>query len=224
MPDLPQQFLYHFDEYLEGERAYSASTVASYNFDLTRFANFTDKPLLERGCDDIRKYIVSRLDAGKNPLSVRRELAAIKSFYEFLVLEGHLRRNPASVIPGPKAYRKVVRPVVTSEADAMLASIDTSTPEGLRNYALVHVVYGSGLRVSEAMRLQISDLNWTESTVKIRQGKGKKDRLAPMNNAEMEALSSWLINGRPKVVRETDTGHVFLGWRSAGWGKKLTRQ
>ncbi|MFL6306905.1 MAG: tyrosine-type recombinase/integrase [Candidatus Sulfotelmatobacter sp.] len=218
MPDLLAQFL----EHLKAERACSPNTVVSYGFDLRQFCEYESTDPLARSADAIRAFIESRLTSGISPRTARRQLSAIRSFYEFLFLEGAITRNPARTIRAPKAHRGCVRPVNGAEIDKILAALDGTTPLDYRNRAMIFAAYGSGFRVSELLRVGIDDLDFGHSIAKVRLGKGKKDRLVPMNQPEMEAITVWLDKGRPKFLRESDPDNrlLFIGER----GDALTRQ
>jgi integrase/recombinase XerD len=218
MPDLLAQFL----EHLKAERACSPNTVASYGFDLRQFCEYESTDPLARSADAIRAFIESRLTSGISPRSARRSLSAIRAFYDFLFLEGAITGNPARTIRAPKAHRGCVRPVSGAEIDKILATLNGTTALDYRNRAMIFAAYGSGFRVSELLTVGIDDLDFGHSIAKVRLGKGKKDRLVPMNQPEMEAITLWLDKGRPQFLRETgrDNRLLFIGHKGAA----LTRQ
>jgi integrase/recombinase XerD len=213
-------WLMQFFQYLTGERGYSANTISAYESDLAQFQRALVKDLLQGTTDDIRKFILSFLESGVSPKTARRKLSVLKGFYGFVFAEGGLRKNPARDIRGPKAFRAIVRPVTRAEVDQILESLGIDHPLDIRNRTLVYVVYGSGLRVTEAANLRIADINFQQAVAKVRLGKGQKDRMVPLNQAEIEAIRLYLERARPKFAGERDNGFLFIGRR----GEPLTRQ
>ena len=212
-----EQFL----EYIAGERGYSPHTVDAYGLDLEQFKRSLRKSLLKASPHDIRKHVARCLARGQSAQTASRKLSCIRSFYQFVFMEGGLPRNPARHIRKPKVPQTIVRPTTGKEVDELLAAMPANTPREVRDRALLYVAFGSGLRASELSDLRIADLDFTNGVAKVRLGKGKKDRLVPMNQHEMEALILWLDKGRPQFAREPDNGHVFIGYRY-GWA--MTRQ
>ena len=211
-----QQFL----EYIAGERGYSPHTVEAYGLDLEQFKRSLRKSLLRASSHDIRKHVARCLARGESAQTASRKLSSIRSFYQFVFMEGGLPRNPARHIHKPKIPQTIVRPTTGKEVDELLAAMPANTPREMRDRALLYVAFGSGLRASELSDLRLADLDFPNGVAKVRLGKGKKDRLVPMNRREMEALALWLDKGRPQFAREPDNGHVFIG--RYGW--VMTRQ
>jgi integrase/recombinase XerD len=160
------------------------------------------------------------LEAGASPKTARRKLSTIKSFYEFVFVEGGLSRNPSRHIRGPKAFDAVIRPITRTEVDQILAAMGKDHPLEVRNRALVYVAYGSGLRVSEVANLRIADIDFHRLVATVRLGKGRKDRRAPMNSFEIQAIQLYLDTARPGFANDPDDGLLFIGHH----GERLTRQ
>jgi site-specific recombinase XerD len=213
-------WLTQFFQYLTGERGYSSHTISAYELDLKQFRKALVKDLLQGTTDDIRNFILSFLETVASPKTARRKLSVIKGFYGFVFAEGGISKDPSKHIRGPKAFRSIVRPITRAEVDQILASLGTDHPLDLRNRALVYTAYGSGLRVSEAVKLRITDLDFRKAVAKVKLGKGQKDRLVPLNQPEIEAIRLYLERARPKFATEPENGVLFIGRR----GEPLTRQ
>ncbi len=212
--------LTQFLEYLSGERAYSPHTLDAYKSDLEQFQRILGKDLLQATADDICGFIARYLEDSGGPVSAGRKLSAIRSFYQFLFMEGTIPANPARNIRAPKAPQTVLRPTTHKEVETLLAALSPNTTMGLRDRAMVYLAYGSGLRVSEIAKLRIPDLDFDRGIVKVKLGKGRKDRLAPMNNREIIAIARYVEEARPKLSPAANENVVFLG----RGGEQLSRQ
>jgi site-specific recombinase XerD len=215
-----EDWISQFAKYQEGERAHADNSVSAYAIDLEQFRTSLPKDVLLASSDDIREFILGCLDRGVSPKTARRKLCAIRSFYQFVYGEGGLAKDPSRDIRGPKAHRTLVRPITREEVDLILASIGTEHPIDIRNRAILHACYGSGLRASELTHLRIADLNFAHSVAKVRLGKGQKDRHVPLNEREVEAIKQYLELARPHFVKGPDHGVLFIG----RYGETLTRQ
>jgi site-specific recombinase XerD len=215
-----ENWISQFVQYQEGERAYANNSIDAYAIDLEEFRSSLHKDVLQASSDDIRKFILGCLDRGVSPKTARRKLCAIRSFYQFVYSEDGLAKDPSRDIRGPKAHRTLVRPITREEVELILASIGNEHPIDIRNRAILHVCYGSGLRASELTNMRIADLNFAHSVAKVRLGKGQKDRHVPLNELEVEAIRQYLELARPHFVKTPDEGILFIG----RYGEILTRQ
>jgi integrase/recombinase XerD len=213
-------YLAQFFEYLTTERRYSEHTISAYESDLDQFSKSLAKDPLSASTNDIRKFILRCLESGASPKTARRKLSAIRSFLQFVFVEGGIDRDPSRHIRAPKAYDAVIRPITRPEVDQILASLDTGRPLDVRDRALMYAAYGSGLRVSEAANLKIADIDLQKSVAKVRRGKGQKDRWVPLSPPEIEAIRQYLERARPRFAQDPDNGTLFIGRR----GEPLTRQ
>jgi integrase/recombinase XerD len=219
--DWPAAFL----QSLKSEMGYSDHTIASYGFDLEQFGRHLSRPLLTATSRDIAKFIAQRLESGISPMSARRQHAAIRSFYYFVVNEGGIKGNPTRFLRAPKAHRPIIRRINLEEIESLLAAIGTEKALDLRDRALILTAYGSGLRVSELAHLRMSDIDFVHAVAKVRLGKGRKDRLVPLNAREIEALRIYLGKGRPRLAADPDNERLFIGGHGNGKrGRPLTRQ
>lgn len=205
--------------HLRLEKHLSDNTVDSYMRDLAAFAHFIlrmyDLPPVKVEPEMISKYMVRLYDIGREKSSQARALSSIKSFYNYLLLEGKLEASPAELIEAPKASRPLPDTLSTEEIDLIINSIDDSTVKGLRDRAILEVLYSCGLRVSELCDLRMSDLFFGEGYIRVT-GKGDKQRLIPISGVARERISLYK-DKRPKIHSGEDT--LFLNNR----GKRLTR-
>ena len=212
-------WLRRYFEHLVTERGLAPNTLESYRRD---FADFTDLVVdpLQASTDDIRAFIVARLNKDLSPRSVRRQVSAVRGFYQFVFNEGGRPDDPSRYVRAPRAHRTIVRPTTRQEVDSMVEFIGANDPLSLRNRALLYAAYGSGFRATELINLQIADLHFAHQVAKVRKGKGLKDRQVPMNTLEMEAIQLYLANGRPKLIAGASHDVLFV----AKGGEPITRQ
>ena len=205
--------------HLRLEKHLSDNTVDSYMRDLAAFAHFIlrmyDLPPVKVEPEMISKYMVRLYDIGREKSSQARALSSIKSFYNYLLLEGKRESSPAELIEAPKASRPLPDTLSVEEIDLIIGSIDDSTVKGLRDRAILEVLYSCGLRVSELCDLRMGDLFFGEGYIRVT-GKGDKQRLIPISGVARERISLYK-DKRPKIHSGEDT--LFLNNR----GKRLTR-
>lgn len=202
--------------YLRYERAMSENTISSYSSDVEAFAEWLGDPKSpeEAKADDVVAYVESLDEISKR--SVARILSSLRSFYQWLIMEGSLKENPCDLVDSPKLGRYLPSVLSLEEVEAMIGAVDLSTPGGLRDRAILEVLYGSGLRVSEAVSLRISEIYPKLMCIRII-GKGDKQRLVPMGEYELEAIENYLAN-RP--VSAAGCEDILFHNR---FGKPLTR-
>ena len=211
--------------YLRVERGSSARTVEAYARDLRAFSTF----LAERGakgiCDATREDVLafqeSRILAEYAPASVKRGLSVLKGFFRFAVKEGYAKKNPTATMPLPKIPQALPDVLSVDEINRLLDRTLPTTPAGLRERALLEVLYGCGLRASEACDLDVGNVVLDEGYLLVR-GKGSKERISPISGTAADALEMWLCEGRPAFARRAKRpcAAVFLNAR----GQRLSRQ
>ena len=215
------RILKDYNNYLRIERAMSQNTVASYCSDVVKFLEFFDKPHrkvpAERlTAEDIREYLASC--NGRSRRSQARLLSALRSFYNWMVLEGILKDNPCDRVDMPKLGRYLPEVLSEEEVTRIIESVDVRTWQGRRDKAILEVLYGCGIRVSEAVDLKISGLYFTDGFIRVI-GKGNKERLVPLNEMAADALKMYLdVRPEPAVSDVDDI--LFLN----RFGKPLSRQ
>ena len=201
-----QRYLKDYNYYLRMERAMSPNTVASYCSDVEFFIDFCTTPVSELKPSDIEKFILSREFLSKR--SQARLLSSLRSFCKWLVKEGVLKDNPCDRVDTPKLGRYLPDVLSVEEIEKVIDAVDTSTWMGLRDRALLEVLYGCGLRVSEAVGLKMSCLYFDEGFVRII-GKGNKERLVPMGEMARDALKTYL-EARVTAINVADSEMVFV--------------
>lgn len=192
-----------FSYYLRLERKMSPNTVAAYVGDVSAFLDAMGmgegKPasglsLGNIGSDAVADYFAAR-SSGVSKRSQARELSSLRSFFDWLIMEGERKDNPCDMVDHPKLGRNLPAVLSPDEAGAIIDSVKTDSWNGIRDRAILEVLYGSGLRVSELCSLRISDVYLTEGFLRI-VGKGDKERLVPVGGAEAEAFGEWM-SARP---------------------------
>ena len=201
--------------YLRIERAMSPNTVSSYSSDVEKFFLAVGKAPSAVTTDDLRDYVSSRRDLSKRSLA--RTLSSLRSFFDYLVMEGERKDNPCDAVDLPKLGRYLPSVLSVEEVEAILDSVDLTSWQGRRDRAILEVLYGCGLRVSEAVSLRISCLFLDEGFVRV-VGKGDKERLVPIGEAAVDAVRDYLGQRPSAAVSEYDD-ILFL----SRLGKPLSR-
>ena len=213
--DLTEKILQDYSYYLKIERAMSPNTVASYSSDLQEFFSSVSVEPAQVTSDDILPYLESRPDLSKR--SQARLLSALRSFFCWLVLEGDRKDNPCDAIDSPKLGRYLPEVLSVDEVSAIMDSVDLTTWGGKRDRAILEVLYGCGLRVSEAVGLKISHVYSDEGFVRV-VGKGNKERIVPMGGMAVQAIAGYLpVRPAPAEPKYDDI--LFLN----RFGKSLSR-
>jgi site-specific recombinase XerD len=195
----------------------SPRTVDAYRRDLTAFAASLDGPVGDATTERIEAWLASLRAEGRAPSTVARRLAAVRTFFRHLTLIGIRADNPAAAIAGPRRPRTVPRTLSPSEAERLVEVATGSTPRAMRDRALVELLYGAGLRVSEAVGLVKASVDLEGRVVRV-VGKGGKERLVPLGRPAAEALRRYMAFGRPHLDRR-HRADLFLNAR----GGALTR-
>lgn len=178
-----------YEDYLRIERAMSQNTVTSYRSDVESFLDKLECRPEETSSEDIISYIESRPDLSKR--SQARVLSALRSFYGWLYLEGYIKENPCDRVDAPKLGRYLPEVLSVDEVASIIDVPDLSTWQGVRNRAILEVLYGCGLRVSEAVELRISGLYLDEGFLRVF-GKGSKERLVPIGEMASDAIQAYM--------------------------------
>jgi len=205
-----------FKRHLRMERGLSSNTVSAYLNDvgkLESYCSYKNLGLKEIGTKEIRQFLVFVNDFHISPFTQARLLSGLKTFFNFLQLEYGLEANPAALVESPRVDRKVPSVLELHEIEALIAAIDLSTPEGMRNKAILEMLYGCGLRVSELVNLKISNLFQDVEFIKV-EGKGNKERLVPIGQSALKCLKMYLEEVRVHFPVKPNFGDfVFLNRR-----------
>ncbi|PRR70501.1 tyrosine recombinase XerC [Neomoorella humiferrea] len=203
--------------YLEGEKNASPCTVAAYRKDIEQFAAFIYErcgPEAEPGDVDtwwVRRFLGWLNQKGQAKSSMNRKLAALRSFYRFLLREGKVDKSPAALVTGPRREKLLPRFLSYAEIEKLLA-IPVDTPLGLRDRAILETLYASGIRVSELVSLNIENLDLTAGYARVL-GKGRRERIVPLGSHAVKALEDYLARGRPSLAarrRPPETQALYL--------------
>lgn len=167
----------------------------------------------------LTEYLLARRADGLDDLSVAKAVSALRSFFRHMMDEGLRKDNPASLLERPRADRRLPSVLPRDAVERLLESIDVSTPGGLRDRALVELIYSSGLRISEAAGLDLMDLSFGESLARVR-GKGGKERLVPFGSEAARWLRAYLSDSRPRLAKAKRSPAVFLNRSGARISRK----
>jgi integrase/recombinase XerD len=203
------EYISRFIAYLRFERGLSGNTIASYQLDLRRFAASVKVPAREITRRDVRTFLANELQAGRNPRSVARCLSAVRQFFRFLLDEEEITKDPTIALPIPKTWKTVPHSITAEEVQKIADQLDAS-PLGLRDRAMLLTCFGSGLRVSELVSLQLDSLDFEHSALNVRQGKGAKDRIAPLNPVAIQVLKNYIEIGRPALLCGESSPFLFV--------------
>ena len=215
-------------DHLRVERGLSANTLAAYSTDLRKFVVFAEPALARRGeklaemdGGDVAGFLVKLSKEGLSARSSARYLSSVRGFLRFLVRERELELDPSALVEGPKLARKLPVYLTVPEIDALLAAPDRSTPRGLRDSAMIMLMYAAGLRVSELVELRMGDLDFLRGTV-TPLGKGSKRRVIPVADLALALVRQYLGEVRPATLADLEkrgekpTDVVFVSPRGGG--------
>ena len=213
-----------FSDYLRIEKRNSPHTVSAYRRDLSRFsAEFAGQKVDSVTTANIRDFLISLREQGLSPASVARSLSSIKSFFKYLCQDKQFQDNPAEILETPKRWRKLPDVLSSEDVDNLLKSPDLESVLGLRDKAMLEILYASGLRVSELINLQVSQLDMQVGYLRTL-GKGSKERIVPIGAMAKRAVENYILNSRPALVSSRKDGgkpeELFVTRR----GRGMTRQ
>lgn len=218
----PDPVIERFLDNLWAERGLSDNSLHSYRHDLLHLQNrlaVRGKPLRDATREDLLAILAGEFKLGKSPRSISRYLSAYRQFYRWLVREGKIASDPVALIESPKTGRGLPKALTEAQVESLLAAPDTGTPLGLRDRAMLELMYATGLRVSELVGLELTNINLNQGVVRVI-GKGQKERLVPIGDEAHETLEAYLSCGRPELLKGVQTDSVFVTTRKAG----MTRQ
>ena len=206
-----------YRNYLRIERRMSPNTVASYCHDVEAFLEAVDLAPRAIGPSDIERYLGKVTEAGLSKRSAARLVSALRNFFDWCVQEGEVKENPCDRVDAPKLGKYLPSVLSVAEVTAILESVDLRKPFGKRDRAILEVLYGCGLRVSEAATLRISHVHLDEGFVDVI-GKGDKQRLVPLGDVAADAIRAYLPD-RPAPAERAFEDILFLN----RFGKPLSR-
>lgn len=219
-----ETYIKTFIDYLNYEKGLSVNTRAAYQRDLQKLQKFlqdrfsVDEPV-EINRDHILAFMNWQLDNGAEYSTMARSLSSIRTFYRFLFLEGHTRFDPTVNIDTPKIKRKLPEVLSIEEVDKLMETPQVIKPLGIRDRAMLELLYGTGVRVSELLDLQLDDINMTAGFLRCI-GKGRKERILPVNQSSIVWIRNYLVKSRSLLVRQPLERTLFLNAR----GGRMSRQ
>ncbi|WP_343224164.1 site-specific tyrosine recombinase XerD [Pseudoalteromonas sp. MM17-2] len=212
----------HIEMFLDAlylEQGSSENTLSAYRTDLVKFSEFiAPQALLAIDSTDVEHYLAYRVDKGLSPRSTARSISALKRFYQHQVQEKRLPSSPMETISRPKPSQSLPKTLSETDVEALLAAPDCDEAMGLRDRAMLELLYATGLRVSELIGLRMEHVNQRQAVVFVK-GKGNKERLVPMGEEALLWLERYLKYARPSLVKLA-TDFVFVSKRGIG----MTRQ
>ena len=211
-----------FSTYLRIERSLSTNTIESYSNDLNKLSDFlTPKSIsaTKVRLNDLKDFITS-ISEILSETSQSRIISAIKSFYKFLLIENLIQTDPSENLVSPKIGRKFPNVLTIEEINLIINSVE-SNDVGIRNRAIIEIIYGCGLRVSELTNLLLSNLFLKQGYIKI-VGKGNKERLSPIGSLAIDSLNDFLTNVRPGLkINNKFSDHVFINNRGTSLSRSM---
>ncbi len=210
-----------FLSFCQIEKGLASNSLQAYRRDLERFRAWC----LKESAGDVpepegvRRYLDALYRSGLSSRSIARHLTTLRNFYSYLLREGKVSSDPTVYLPSPKHWSSLPKYLNNSEIEALIGAPDASRPTGLRDRAMMELLYASGLRVSELCLLEVSDLNLEMGLVRVT-GKGNKQRVVPVGRKAVDAIESYLTGGRGQLLRGRGSRYLFVTAR----GGRLTRQ
>ena len=211
-----QDYISEFLTYLELDLNYSDNTIKSYENDLNKLVLYTKKDFLKYTPKDIEKYINSLNDL--SPASVAHTISTLKTFYNYYVKTNKIVSNPADSIKSPKLGLHLPDFLTEDEIDVLL-DIDVVDAFSARNKAILELMYGTGLRISEVINLEFKNIDFDDCIVRV-MGKGSKERIVPINDVALKSLKNYIDNYRPSMLKKEINNYLFLN----NHGDKMSRQ
>jgi integrase/recombinase XerD len=215
----------HIEAFLDAvwaERGLSDNSLDSYRRDLKKLSGFLQQRgggLLSAGREDLLAYLGLQMREGRSPRSVARYLSGFRQFYRWQVREGRIRDDPTALIESPRIGRSLPKALTEEQVERLLQAPDTDSLLGLRDRAMLELMYATGLRVSELVGLQLPNVNLNQGVLRV-VGKGNKERLVPLGEEAARWLSSYLDSARPELMKGATAPDVFVTGRRSG----MTRQ
>lgn len=202
-----------FIEYLQIEKNYSQYTIVCYQRDIEQFFEFMNEQgihdVAEVTYSDVRLYLTKLYEQKQSSRSVSRKISSLRSFYKFLLREKKVLENPFALAALPKKEQKIPNFLYEQELEILFHVNDVNTAIGQRNQAMLELLYATGVRVSECCHIQLSDIDFSSSTILIH-GKGSKQRYVPFGRFAKEALERYIHHGRRELLQNAKAAHAYL--------------
>ena len=204
-----------FLSYLRVEKGLSDNTIQSYRRDMLKFVGFLEKQNLDTAKiqrQDVVDFLAMLYKRRLDSRSVARHLVTIRHFFRFALLEGFVKEDPAATIESPKFRQSLPYFLSVEEVERLLKQPDISSPIGLRDKAIIELMYSTGIRVSELAGIRVGDLQLDAGCLRCI-GKGNKERLVPVGKKALAVVEAYLKKSRPELLRDNASAHLFLNQR-----------
>ncbi|MBS1877094.1 MAG: site-specific tyrosine recombinase XerD [Acidobacteria bacterium] len=211
-----------FLDFCRIEKGLAANSVDAYQRDLERFETWLaacPAPDPIPGIEDVRAYLNSLHQAGLAARTIARHTTTLRNFYQFLLREGAIDRDPTEFLPLPKQWSTIPRYLSLDEINRMIAAPDCTKPTGLRDRAMIELLYATGLRVSELCGVESGDLEADLGIIRVT-GKGNKQRLVPVGKEALAAIRAWVDGGRQHLLKGRPSRYLFVTARGGKLGRK----
>jgi integrase/recombinase XerD len=209
--------------HLTVERRLAANSIEGYSRDLSGLANFAEKhgkSVEDLTRPDLEGFVRDLMAEGRSPRSVARAVACYRGFFRFLVIDGRLTASPAADLRPPRAWKVLPRYLGVEDVDRLMTQPEVNTPRGLRDRALIELLYATGMRVSELLSLRPADVN-LEASYLTCTGKGDKQRIVPIGDEAADWVGKYVQQSRPALLGKRKSPRLFVNARGGGPG--LTR-
>ena len=203
-----------FLNYCRVEKGLAANSLSSYALDLQKLTAYTTKPVRDLDEADLNSYVDSLYKGGLAPRSIARHITTLRNFYRFLLEEAEVDRDPTERLTPPRQWTTLPKYLNREEVERLLAAPSLDKPVGLRDRAMLELLYATGLRVSELCGLELSAIQRDAGVLRVT-GKGNKQRLVPFGEAAGEAIDRYLQGGRPALLKGKPSGYLFVTARGA---------
>jgi len=219
-----QNSIESFLNYIKYEKGLSANTITAYRRDLAKFARYLQDECRVKTWGEVRRkhitgFLAGEMDIGAANATVARTFSSIKGLFKFLVAEDQVALNPTTDMETPKIKRKLPQVLTVLEVDKLMEQPTVTKPLGLRDRAMLELVYGTGIRVSELLAVQLEDLNAMAGFLRC-VGKGRKERIIPVNQTSITWVQRYLARARPLLIKGQGERTLFLN----AHGRKMSRQ
>jgi integrase/recombinase XerD len=222
-----QENIQSFLKFLDTEKGYADNTIAAYRNDLTQFLRYLEgkdeiSSWAQVDKDIVISYVLDLKDREYTSSTVARKVAAIKSFFHYLMAEKVIADDPTATLDSPKVKKRLPKAISREDIEQLLAApAQGKSAKSQRDHALLELLYASGMRVTELVSLDVSDVNLASGSVRVRGKKASsKERIIPVGDRALDALQTYVNKGRMQLVRDPEEPALFLNHR----GQRLTRQ
>ena len=213
--------LQEYHVYLKMEKSLSKNSVDAYVRDIKKLISYLNEAHIkpeEAKLEHLLDFIVEIGETGIDKRSQARLISGIRSFYRFLIYKDKISQDPTELLEAPKIGLRLPEVLTVNEIDRIFAAVDLSKPEGQRNRAIIEVLYGSGLRVSELINLKLSNIYFDENYMLV-EGKGSKQRLVPLSEESVKQIGFWRLDRNKLDIKKGNEDYLFLN----RLGSRLTR-